>query len=279
MDLHGSQSFIKEFKYSKLQLSNNYGVKGDGPNEINDCESIRIHKQNLWILDANNMQLICFNDTSQRRINLVKSLVRTLDFDIYNDSLFIVPDYTGKYRYSIINSYGNIIENRGKIPNRKSNYGKSNIALAQAWRSFIDYNPENGILAMVTQLGEVVEIYNVKDNSLVSTYIGKNGTPLYKTKDGVAIPNGIMGYSDVQVGSKYIYALFWGYKFEDIRQGKVKNEGGNQLQVFNLNGEQVKTYILDRYITGFHIDETKHIMLALDPNSNQPLIKYSLLES
>ena len=28
-------------------------------------------------------------------------------------------------------------------------------ALAQAWRSFIDYNPRNGILAVATQLGEV----------------------------------------------------------------------------------------------------------------------------
>ena len=26
-------------------------------------------------------------------------------------------------------------------------------ALAQAWRSFIDYNPRNGILAVATQLG------------------------------------------------------------------------------------------------------------------------------
>ena len=34
-------------------------------------------------------------------------------------------------------------------------------ALAQAWRSFIDYNPDNGILAMATQLGEAIEIYNL----------------------------------------------------------------------------------------------------------------------
>ena len=38
-------------------------------------------------------------------------------------------------------------------------------ALAQAWRSFIDYNPRNGILAVATQLGEVLEIYNLKDST------------------------------------------------------------------------------------------------------------------
>ena len=40
-------------------------------------------------------------------------------------------------------------------------------ALAQAWRSFIDYNPRNGILAVATQLGEVLEIYNLKDSTHV----------------------------------------------------------------------------------------------------------------
>lgn len=280
MDLHGNNKFVHILTYPELIFVKSIATKGIGPEELNDSENIRVNSNcNLWILDANNMQLICINDSGQKRINLAKSLIRTLDFDIYNDSLFIVPDYTGKYRYRIVNSHGEIVENRGKIPKRNINKEKSDIALAQAWRSFIDYNPDNGILAMVTQLGEVVELYNVKNDSLICTYKGKNGEPVYNTKNGVAIPDGIMGYSDVQVGSKYIYALFWGYKLKSIREGKVKTEGGNQIQVFDLNGKHVKTFILDRYITGFHIDETKQLLLALDPNSNQPLIKYSLSES
>ena len=43
-------------------------------------------------------------------------------------------------------------------------------ALAQAWRSFIDYNPRNGILAVATQLGEVLEIYNLKDRRMLCAW-------------------------------------------------------------------------------------------------------------
>ena len=52
-------------------------------------------------------------------------------------------------------------------------------ALAQAWRSFIDYNPRNGILAVATQLGEVLEIYNLKDSTHV-VCMGPHGEPEFQ---------------------------------------------------------------------------------------------------
>ena len=277
MDLHGQEYYVNAFTYPKLKYIKSFGKKGIGPEELLDSENIRFDNQNnLWILDANRKKLICFTDSGQREILLSKSLIRTLDFDFYKDSLFIVPDYTGNYRYSIVNSQGKIIENRSCIPVKKKNKRKSNIALAQAWRSFIDYNPENGILAMVTQLGEVIEIYDVKNDKIINTYYGNSGEPVYRNSEGMAIPDGIMGYSDIHVGSKYIYALFWGQKMSDIRQGKIKYEGGDQIHVFDLNGNPIKTFKLERYITGFEIDEKNQIILALDVNSNQPLIKYNI---
>lgn len=67
-------------------------------------------------------------------------------------------------------------------------------ALAQAWRSFIDYNPRNGVLAAVTQLGEVLEIYNLKDSTHV-VRIGPHGEPKFKVAEGYGIPTGIMGFA------------------------------------------------------------------------------------
>lgn len=277
MDLHGQEYYVNAFTYPELKFIKSIGKKGSGPEELLDSENIRFDKQNnLWLLDANRKKLICFTDSGQREILLSKSLIRTLDFDFYKDSLFIVPDYTGNYRYSIVNSQGKIIENRSSIPVKKKNARKSNIVIAQAWRSFIDYNPENGILAIVTQLGEVIELYDVRNDKIINTYYGKSGEPVYRNREGMAIPDGIMGYSDVHVGSKYIYALFWGQKMSDIRQGKIKYEGGDQIHIFDLNGNPIKTYKLERYITGFEIDEKNQIILALDVNSNQPLLKYNI---
>lgn len=277
LDLHGSDYYVHAFSFPQMKKISSYGKRGSGPNEFLDCENIRIDSKGaLWLLDANNKSLVCISDTGQLKIELNHSLIRTLDFALYNDSLFIVPDYSGKHRYTIINQNGDIVANRGCIPESKKKRKEMDIALAQAWRSFSDYNPQNGILAMVTQLGEVVELYDVKRNTQIQTVYGKAGEPDFLKNDGMAIPKGIMGYSDVQVGSTCIYALFWGQSFKDIQQGTIKHEGGNRIDVFDLQGNRIRNYQLDRYITSFHIDEQKHLMIALDPNSDQPLTCFEL---
>ncbi len=86
-------------------------------------------------------------------------------------------------------------------------------ALAQAWRSFIDYNPRKGVLVAATQLGEVLEIYNLKDSTHV-VCIGPHGEPEFQVAEGYGIPTGIMGFGDVQVTDNAIYAVFQGKKLQ-----------------------------------------------------------------
>lgn len=68
---------------------------------------------------------------------------------------------------------------------------------------------------MVTQLGEVLEVYNLKDSTEVIR-IGENGEPKFKIFEGYGIPSGIMGFSDVQVTDNAIYAVFHGTTFKEI---------------------------------------------------------------
>jgi hypothetical protein len=202
--------------------------------------------------------------------------IRPLDFALYRDSLFIVPDYTGMFRYHIVNKAGNIIKSHQSIPSHDNKKNALNILLAQAWRSFIDYNPHNGILAMATQLGEVVEIYDVNQDTIIHIFKGEAGEPEFLCREGYAIPNGIMGYSDIHVGDKYIYAIFWGRTFKDIRRNVNTPEGGKCIHIFDLQGNPISKINLDRYITGFDVDEAHHKIVALDVNSNQPLIEFSI---
>lgn len=199
-----------------------------------------------------------------------------MDFDIVNDSLFVVPDYTGNHRYTLINREGEVVRNCFSIPVRKSKKQVASISLAQAWRSFLDYNPENGILAMATQLGQVLEIYDLKADSIINIVYGKEGEPVFIDKGAYAVPDGIMGYSDIHVGKEKIYVVFWGRSFKDIRNNPDVREGGNILQVFDLKGNPVRQYMLDKYITGFSVDEESGKVIALDVNSDQPVVEYQL---
>jgi len=279
-DLHGSDFYCYRFSYPQLQLKQIFAARGHGPHEFLDVENIRFNNAgDIVALDANRSMITTFDiskTTNTKQINLDKRLLRTLDFDIINDSLLIVPDYTGDNRFSLINNQGFIVNRLFKIPVKTKTKSSSSTVVSQAWRSFLDYNPENGILAMVTQLGHVVEIYNMNNRSIVKIVYGSYGEPEFIDKGGYAVPNGIMGYSDVQVGQNKIYALFWGRTFKDIRNNAEITEGGNMLEVYDLQGNPLCRYILDKYITGFCVDEKQNTLLALDINSNQYIVKYKL---
>ena len=167
----------------------------------------------------------------------------------------------------------------GNIPtiHNKSEYSMP--ALAQAWRSFIDYNSQNNILAFVTQLGEVIEIYNLKNNTHIVLY-GPNGEPNFEISNGYSIPTGIMGFSDVEVTDKYIYTVFHGRSFKEIARKIMKGapsiDGGKYIYVFSLSGEPVCSYTLDRYIYGIDVNEEKGIITAVDVNSDEPIVQFKI---
>lgn len=280
MDLHGYDHYCHVFKFPEFQYLTSLGKRGDSPVEMLSAENIRYADDRLWILDSNKSELIGFGNSlsgdSLLRVGAVtldKDILRALDFTIYDDSTYIIPDYSGGNRFCWVSHDGRLLRKSGNISS--VNEEASRPALAQAWRSFIDYNPRNGVLAAVTQLGEVVEVYNLKDSTHI-VRIGPFGEPEFKVSDGYGIPTGIMGFSDVQVTDSAIYTVFHGRSFKDIARQKVHIDGGKYIYVFDLKGEPLRKYILDRYVYGIYVDEKKGIIIATDVNNDQPIVKFHI---
>ena len=83
--------------------------------------------------------------------------------------------------------------------------------------------------------------------------IGPHGEPKYRESGGMAIPSGIMGFSDVQVTDKYIYAAFQGRSFKDIaQQQQPAIDGGQFIYVFSLKGLPLYKYTLNHFIYGIN---------------------------
>lgn len=280
MDIHPEAYYIHLFDYPTMQHKTSVAHRGEAPLEFLGTENIRLDDEgNLWTLDANKRKIVAFAKEGMEQatpIDLDEALVRTLDFDRLNDSVFIVPDYTGEHRISFVNTHGNILKHAFRIPGiSESKERGDEIVLAQAWRSFISYNPYHGMLGMATQLGQVLEIYDLKQDAVIKIIGQETGAPQFANRGGYAVPTGIMGYSDIHVGQDYIYALFWGSSFADIRKRPDdQKEGGRYVHVFDLMGNPVRKYVLDRYLTGFHINEKEGMMIGLDVNSNQPIVAY-----
>lgn len=286
LDLHNTDHFLHAFSYPDWKHIVSFGRRGQAPEELLSAETIRlVSSDSIWTLDANKMEITRWaidkaNRTASREeaFTLDKQLIRTLDFCLEPDG-FIVPDYTGESRYCKVDRNGNLLEAYNVIPTEESYTDIARLALAQAWRSFIDYLPEKQILVMVTQLGEVLEIYNPEKGTKKILY-GSAGEPQFQIHSGEGIPTGIMGFSDVKITEKYIYTVFHGRSFKEIeeayRRGEEPEDGGRTLCVFDHEGHPVAKYNLDHAVYGIDIDETTGTLVATDVNSNHPIIRYKL---
>ncbi|EKU90349.1 hypothetical protein HMPREF9447_01767 [Bacteroides oleiciplenus YIT 12058] len=288
LDLHGTEYFFHAFHYPDFHYLSSFGKRGDAPEEMLSAENLRWNGSFLWTLDSNKSELTRLGFASSgdsllrlEAVSLDEELLRTLDFVQYDDSTFITPDYSGDSRFCLVSRQDRLLRKIGTIPTANEDALKNaRPALAQAWRSFIDYNPRNGILVAATQLGEVLEIYNLKDSTHLAC-IGPNGEPEFQISQGYGIPTGIMGFSDIQVTDNVIYVVFQGHAFKDImqkaQQGINLPNGGQNIYVFSLEGKPLRKYALDHYIHGISVDEQKGIMIATDVNKDEPIIEYKLI--
>lgn len=192
-------------------------------------------------------------------------------------STFIIPDYRGENRFTIISKAGIPLDFKGTIPTKKNIKARSKRALGQAWRSYISYHSQKDILILATQLGEVLEIYHLKD-SIRKVVYGPHKEPEFQTLENEYIPTGIMGFLDVQVTDNYIYTVFDGQTFKEINKAWLQGEqlpaGGKNIYVFDHDGHPVRKYILDHYVSGIDVHEEERIIFATDVNSNEPILQF-----
>lgn len=284
LDLHGTDHFVHLFSYPDFRYVASCARRGEGPEETLSAEDIRWKGDCLQLLDVNRSELTVWQEAGdtlvrRSRVKLDEGLLRALDFVQGDDTAFLVPDYSGDHRFCVVSPQGRLLRRWGVIPTENAEaLQESRPALAQAWRSFLDYNPRNGVLAAATQLGEVLELWNLRDSTHV-VLRGPGGEPEFRVSQGYGLPTGIIGFSDVQVGDSAVYAVFHGRAFRDImqaaQQGETLPDGGKYLYVFSLRGEPLVRYELDHYVYGISVDERTGTFLATDVNRDEPIWKYN----
>lgn len=286
MDLHNDNHYFHVFTYPEWKSIAPFGKRGEAPEEMLSAEMFQFCSlDSIWTLDANRMLITRWSvfpfEKSVSRvedIQLDKKLVRSLDF-YRTDSCFLITDYQGDFRYHQIGYTGETIKSIGEIPTENHYEKHVHPALAQAWRSFTDYDPQNGIYALATQLGESLEIYNLKTGSHIVRY-GPGGEPQFVEKGGEGFPTGIKGFVDIQVTSRYIYAVFDGLSWKErdkyYKRGVAAPKGGHFLYVFDLEGHPIRKYTLDKNIMGIYIDEETNTGIATCAESNNPIVEFKI---
>ena len=123
MDLHGLDHYGHLFQYPSFQYLSSFGKRGDSPTEMLSLENFRLQNHVVWTLDANKSELTRLDFSSSgdsllrdEAVTLDEDILRPLDFAIYNDSMFIIPDYSGENRLCRVNRNGRLIDKIGIIP-------------------------------------------------------------------------------------------------------------------------------------------------------------------
>ena len=286
-DLHGLEHYYHLFTYPGFRYLSSFGKRGEAPDEMQTVDDFRWNGQTLWALDNIKSELVRWELSANRdkmirseRIKLDKATFRALDIVPFQNNSFLIPNYSGDSRFCQVDRNGKLIKKWGEIPTeRKEDLQKYPYAFGYGWRSFIDYSPKTGTLVAATQFGEVLEIWNVKKDTH-KVLKGKLGEPEFEIRPEYAIPAGAVGHNDIQVTDRGIYVIYRGMTIKDEmlarRKGKPLPTGGKTVRVFSLEGEPLREYKLDHSVSGIWVMEEEDKMLALDVNSNEPIVEYTL---
>ncbi len=278
MDLHPAEFYCHEFAYPSMKFIRSFARKGKAPGELISIGNLLVNGNGkVYVLEDFGRKVYTYNRESNQLDQLTElpeTMIYYSDFALYNDSVFVFPDYYGQCRLFFADNHGDITRKIGSIPVKGQMGNVPEPALGSAWRAFLGYNPRNGIAALATQFGEVLEIYDLR-NDRTRVVVGEGGEPICKFKENYATPNGILGYGDIFVGEMHIYALYWGHEYKKIVQGEITVEGGNYIHVFDLEGNPVRRYELDRYVTGIYVDEAMGEVFCTDVNEGQ-LVTFNL---
>ncbi len=287
-DLHNVDYFYHLFRFEDpdYRYTTSFGKRGEADDEIIVADDIRIGENGeIWTLSDPKKQLWRYGReedgqfTKQEVVHLSDSLIQLWNFVIYDDSTFILPDYRNNSRFMMIDRQGSLVKRMGTLPTVKNTrlLAENPLLLGNPWFNYIHYNPRNGILASVTQLGEVLEIYDLKNDTIIIKY-GPGGEPRFEDQNGFGAPvrESISGFIEVKVTDNYIYAVFNGRTFQEMVRAPQRIEGGNNIYVFDFAGNPVRRYLLDCYIMGFDVDEERGVIYALDLNDDQPIKEFYL---
>ena len=286
-DLHGPDHYYHLFTYPDFRYLSSFGKRGEAPDEMQTVDDFFWNGQTLWALDNIKSELVRWELNKARdkmirseRIKLDKATFRALDIVPFQNNSFLIPNYSGDSRFCQVDRNGKLIKKWGEIPTeRKEDLQKYPYAFGYGWRSFIDYSPKTGTLVAATQLGEVWEIWNMKKDTH-QVLKGKLGEPEFEIRPEYAIPAGAVGHNDIQVTDRAIYVIYRGVSIKEemlaYQKGKPLLAGGKTVRVFSLEGKPLKEYKLDHSVSGIWVMEEEGKMLALDVNSNEPIVEYTI---
>ena len=259
-----------------------FGNKGRGPGEIIFPSSLNYNPKTktLTTYEANLKKIIKYNIadiSTQKTISFSEIKLNSIPFfalqAIPSDDSFIIRG-NAQVRFAIIDT-------NNKITSQFKNYPKLTIDKEEN-RAIFNYapqcvlKPDGNKLAILTYIGGVLEIFDIKNNSITPNTIKYFNEPIYKSVDGFkpkwigTTPQTVVGCDNIYATNENIYCIYEGEVAKDNEPEPKK------IIVFNWDGiPQLQYEINEGLPNGIAVDEDNLYCILMNKDYEYQLYKYN----
>ncbi len=271
-----------------LNYQHSFGREGRGPGEFLSTwsiTSIDLNKNNIGVYDNILSRFSSFdieiesdsiNIVNGQLINLDSSEGRPVNVTLLNNNTLVGTGSFQEKRVRYFNLDGSIKKSVGDLPlveSKNSNFSFFTVnrrfpdnILQHAYQSKIESRPDGHFFAIAARHANLIEIYNHPGEKVVEIRDIINAVPkidIINVQGNSVLNQGVedfhFGYIDLKVSDSKIYGLFSGRKNAD---GNAYL--GNEIHIFNWEGELLKILELNEYLIAIEVDEVASMIYGIE---------------
>lgn len=268
-----TDTLFQMFSIPELQYLNQFGTKGEGPEEFNlpSTQAINSNKNSFTLIDCNQLKTIKIEGTK----GCVTSIKMPHDFQYFNgliqlkDSLFCCSaGFESEHELMFLYPNGKYKE-YGEFPEEVGNRFPTPLMRNQAYNSLRVAHPDGKRFALFYQHIRRFRIYTSEEKLETDNVLNISPGEIKPDTDSEkCYIHPIALYAT----NRYIYSLNLDMTPQEIGERKKMPN----IQVFNWKGKPIKQYQLDCYISSFTVDEPNGMIYGTFVEDENHIYKFKL---
>ncbi len=281
-DKNNRNGSILVFDKVALKPRKAFGELGPGPGQFESIQNLAFGRNYLFVYDMTGNKIVYYHTDSlltQKNYTFGGYLQlqdhRNIDFDIINDTTFIISIYGGANRLRLIDRHGNTLSAFLSYPPLANKYHTPAYDFryqvkANIYQSKISVNPQKNRLVMSHSFTSLLQLIDLETGQLLKNIVGpdKNFPPEYKlTQDGRSyVPKDYnLGYLAAIIATEnFVYILYHGKPFGNFQS--------NEIFKFDWNGNPISRILLDKEVYFFAVDEANEAIYGIQEEDPQLLL-------
>ena len=279
-------SMMLAVAYPSLETLCSFLPKGKGPEEMLEIGGFDADDRYLYVMASREPKLAIYAQDSlragiQRPLRMVacpNEVAPSFAFAKGGGDTLILQNARPNRRVLLCDTAGHLLRAQYPMPENEETQNIEPLLMPYLWMSRMACR--EGRVALVTRLGEVLEICDPADTVQAVVVVGRDGIPGF-TPEGVM--GRVNGFMDVRIFGGKVFAVYSGMSMQEVdrmldEKGYAPS-GGRYFRVYDLStGELERVYELDRYISSFDILPDGRTVVAADPTAEHQLCTFTLPE-